>query len=186
MSRSLLDDIPTLTAGRHTPGTGMCLMEATAAVAGELHSDRPATVHPVLAAIARVVNDAVSAPAREQLVELVPRLIGTRDVDVTLDLLVLCCERSLPVALPIWAPRLRHDLTWARRGGGPYRLRGRMTVRRAEATASLATVALALGTHNRRDEALTGLLTDAVDLVELAEPSLFIESLPAAPEFVPA
>jgi hypothetical protein len=52
-------------------------MEATAVLAGEPHSDRPACVHPVLATLARVVNDAVADEVRATLLPLSVRLIGT-------------------------------------------------------------------------------------------------------------
>jgi hypothetical protein len=52
-------------------------MELASRLAGEPWSDHPACVHPVLAAVARGVNDAVADACRARLVSLVPRLIGT-------------------------------------------------------------------------------------------------------------
>ena len=55
--------VPILSRGRHhDPGHGVCLMELTAFLAGEPHTDHPACTHPVLAAVARVANDATSDP----------------------------------------------------------------------------------------------------------------------------
>src|SRR5258708_3495049 len=52
-------------------------MELASLVAGEPWSDHPACVHPVLAAVARGVNDAVCEACRPRLGALVPRMIGT-------------------------------------------------------------------------------------------------------------
>jgi hypothetical protein len=47
-------------------------MELASLVAGEPWSDHPACVHPVLAAVARGVNDAVTEASRPRLGALVP------------------------------------------------------------------------------------------------------------------
>jgi hypothetical protein len=140
-------------------------MEATALLAGEPHTDRPATVHPVLAALARVINDAVSDPARPALLPLAPRMIGTASAGPALPgaLVALCGRPALAVVLPIWAPRLRRDVRRADRGE-PF------TVRRATRSVTLAAASLALATHHDRDRVLTGLLTDAVRLAEVHTP----------------
>jgi hypothetical protein len=57
----------------------MCIMEATAYVAGEPHSDHPACVSPVIAAFARTWNDRTDEVGRDRLIPLIPRLIGTVD-----------------------------------------------------------------------------------------------------------
>lgn len=153
--------LPLLGRGpHHDPGSGACLMEATALLAGEPHSDRPASVHPVLAALARVVNDAVSDPARPALLALAPQLIGTAEAgdDLHRALIELCCVTALPVALPIWAPRLRRDLRRARAGRA-------FTARQATRSVTLAAASLALATaDDDRDSLLKALLTDAVPL----------------------
>jgi hypothetical protein len=67
--------------GRHArPGDEGCLMELASALAREPWSDHPACVHPVLAAVARAVNDRVGDTAREWLAPLVPPMIGTADL----------------------------------------------------------------------------------------------------------
>lgn len=154
--------LPLLGRGAHPdPSRGACLMEATALLAGEAHTDHPASVHPVLAALARVVNDAVSDQTRQALLLVMPRLIGTADSpsQVTGQLVVLCCQRALPAALPIWGPRLRRDL---------YRLRRGRTVstRHAVGTATRAAASLALSDPQNRDRLLVELVTDALTLVE--------------------
>jgi hypothetical protein len=54
-------------------------MELASAFAREAWTDHPACVHPVLAAVARAVNDRVGDVAREWLAPLVPQMIGTAD-----------------------------------------------------------------------------------------------------------
>jgi hypothetical protein len=140
-------------------------MEATAWLASEPHSDRPASVHPVLAALARVVNDAVSDAAPPALLSLAPQLIGTAAAGPELAgrLVLLCCRRATAVALPIWAPRLRRDLRRAE-AGHP------LTSRRAARTVTLAAASLALATHADRDRVLIELLTDALRLAKTYTP----------------
>src|SRR6266511_141879 len=56
---------------------GVCLLEAVAYIAGEPHSDQPACASPVLGAFGRSLNDALPNDKRQQLLPLIPRLIGT-------------------------------------------------------------------------------------------------------------
>lgn len=66
--------------GRHgAAGDEACLMELASLLAREPWSDHPASVHPVLAAVARAVNDGVGDTARNGLAPLVPQMIGTAD-----------------------------------------------------------------------------------------------------------
>jgi hypothetical protein len=68
-------------------------MELASVLAGERWSDHPASVHPVLAAVARVVNDRVSEQDRARLEQLVPAMIGTATDDIESDArLVLICS----------------------------------------------------------------------------------------------
>jgi hypothetical protein len=67
--------------GRHSAASDeACLMELASLFASEPWSDHPASVHPVLAAVARAINDRVSDGARELLSPLVPQMTGTADV----------------------------------------------------------------------------------------------------------
>jgi hypothetical protein len=90
--------------GRHpVAGDEGCLMELASAVAREPWSDHPACVHPVLAAVARAVNDRVGDAAREWLAPLVPQLIGTADTgpdgrpgpERCAELVLLCARTAL-------------------------------------------------------------------------------------------
>ncbi len=73
------DFLPTLSAGMHpTPAQGACFMEYASFLAGERWSDRPSCTDPVLAELARGVNDSVTDDARQRLLGEVHRVIGLR------------------------------------------------------------------------------------------------------------
>jgi hypothetical protein len=90
--------LPVLSRGKHqTAGEGGCFMEYASVLAGEPWSDEPwsdepACTHPVLAAIARTVNDATTDPGRGGLLPLVPAVIGTDSADprIAPTLVALC------------------------------------------------------------------------------------------------
>lgn len=72
----------TLAAGAHLdPADGACLMELVSAVAGGPWSDEPACTHPLVAHVARLVNDHVSDEARQRLHVFVPQLAGAQSAD---------------------------------------------------------------------------------------------------------
>jgi len=169
--------MPVLGRGGHPdPTHGACLMEATALIAGEPHSDRPHCVHPFIAAVARIINDAVSDSTRQRLALLAPACATTATTDPRLvdELVILVCQRALPVALPIWAPALRRALRIA---GRRIRTgdRGPQTawqLRRAEAAVRYATASIALAAGGDRDDQLTALLVDCLAVPQPAESSL--------------
>ncbi len=69
----------TLAKGAHSnPEEGMCLLEAASFVAGEAFSDTPQCVSPVLGSFGRSLNDVLPTAKRQELVPLIPRIIGTR------------------------------------------------------------------------------------------------------------
>jgi hypothetical protein len=81
-------------------------MEMASFLAGERWSDHPACTHPLLAGLARLVNDSVTDRARSQLVSMIPSVIGLTSDDLHVD--VAIALRSAWVALPIAAePRQR-------------------------------------------------------------------------------
>ncbi|MFH9060588.1 hypothetical protein ACH4GM_05100 [Streptomyces coeruleorubidus] len=63
------------------PDDGACLMEAAALLAGDRFTDSPAGTHPVLAALARVVNDSVGDATRHALWPLAAELADARPAD---------------------------------------------------------------------------------------------------------
>ncbi|WP_205303069.1 hypothetical protein [Nonomuraea montanisoli] len=75
-------------------------MELASYLAGERWSDHPACTHPLLAALARLVNDNTSDDNRGRLIELVPSIIGLAGDDLRLDaqISLRCATTALPVA----------------------------------------------------------------------------------------
>ncbi|MGN6251817.1 MAG: hypothetical protein ACTHNS_08390 [Marmoricola sp.] len=70
--------MPVLSPGRHRrPDRGACFMEMASWLAGEPWSDQPGCTHPVLAELARRINDTVDDAHRHRLVPLIPDVIGT-------------------------------------------------------------------------------------------------------------
>ncbi|NJP94747.1 hypothetical protein HCN51_35820 [Nonomuraea sp. FMUSA5-5] len=75
-------------------------MELASYLAGERWSDHPACTHPLLAALARLVNDNTSDESRAKLVRLVPSIIGLASDDLRVDaqIALRCATTALPVA----------------------------------------------------------------------------------------
>ena len=82
------------------PLKGACLMELASYLAGERWSDHPACTHPLLASVARLVNDHTSDQGRPNLAELIPSVIGLTGDDLHIDALITlrCATIALPVA----------------------------------------------------------------------------------------
>jgi hypothetical protein len=94
------DVVPVLSRGKHrNPRKGGCFMEFASLLAGERWSDHPDCTHPLLAALARDINDHIGDEARRQIVPLVPEVIGLNLRDPIIDAL-LAREVAL-AALPI-------------------------------------------------------------------------------------
>ena len=95
------DGVPILSRGRHrNPRRGACFMEMASYLAGERWSDHPPCTHPLLASIARCVNDAVDDASRQQLVHLIPDVVGLnpKDPRVVPTLVRHAALAALPVA----------------------------------------------------------------------------------------
>jgi hypothetical protein len=96
------DLLPILSPGKHpSPRTGACFMEFASLLAGERWSDHPACTHPLLAAVARHVNDHTSDAGRQRLADLVPSVIGLTGDDLHIDARIAL--RSATMALPVVA-----------------------------------------------------------------------------------
>ncbi|MEV6157760.1 hypothetical protein AB0L53_46220 [Nonomuraea sp. NPDC052129] len=96
-----LDHMPVLSRGRHrNPKRGACFMELASYLAGERWSDHPACTHPLLAALARLVNDNTSDANRARLVGLVPSIIDLNADDLRMDarIALRCATTALPVS----------------------------------------------------------------------------------------
>jgi hypothetical protein len=94
--------IPVLSKGKHrNPRRGACFMEFASFLAGERWSDHPACTHPLLAGVARDVNDHMSDEGRDRLVTMIPSVVGLTGDDPAVD--VGIAVRCATVALPISA-----------------------------------------------------------------------------------
>jgi hypothetical protein len=74
-------------------------MELASFLAGERWSDHPVCTHPLLAALARDVNDCTSDAGRARLVPLIPSVIGLTGEDLHIDarIALMCARVALPV-----------------------------------------------------------------------------------------
>lgn len=93
--------LPVLRRGKHRNGRrGACFMEMASVLAGERFSDHPACTHPLLAHLARLVNDYTSDRARQRLAEHVPAVIGLRSADPRWDheIALLAATTAMPYA----------------------------------------------------------------------------------------
>lgn len=96
------DFVPTLSPGRHrNPRKGACFMEMASFLAGERWSDHPRCTHPLLAAMAREINDRVGDSARQDLVPLIPSVVGLTGDGPRIDTLI--ARESALTALPVVA-----------------------------------------------------------------------------------
>ena len=96
--------VPVLSRGKHrNPRKGACFMEMASYLAGERWTDHPSCTHPLVATVARLVNDHTSDDHRSRLTELIPSVIGLTTDDPRADArIALCCATA---ALPIAAAR---------------------------------------------------------------------------------
>jgi hypothetical protein len=74
-------------------------MELASFLAGERWSDDPAGTHPLLAALARDVNDYTSDAGRSRLAGLIPSVIALTGGDLHIDarIALMCAQMALPV-----------------------------------------------------------------------------------------
>ena len=95
-----IEILPMLSRGKHrSPKRGACFMELASYLAGERWSDKPACTHPLLAHLARLVNDLTEDSERSRLAVLIPAVIGLRSDDPRWDdeITLLAASRALPV-----------------------------------------------------------------------------------------
>lgn len=110
--------MPVLAAGRHaSPTDGGCFMEIASLLAGETWSDYPATTDPVLALLARAVNDYTSDAGRRDLVPLIPDVVGTNTGDprVPITVVALVADYALTHGSQAHADTLRETADSVRR-----------------------------------------------------------------------
>jgi hypothetical protein len=96
------DGMPQLSRGRHRSAkTGACFMEFASYLAGEPWSDAPQCTDPMLAHLARAVNDQLSDARRGELAPDIPRVVGLRGDHRILAPIV--AMRAAASALPVVA-----------------------------------------------------------------------------------
>ena len=106
------ESMPVLSRGKHrNQRKGACFMEMASFMAGESWSDHPACTHPLLADLARLVNDVLPDRWRPQLVPMIPSVIGLTSDDLHVDAAIAL--RSAWVALPIAAQHRQRVLATA-------------------------------------------------------------------------
>ena len=104
--------VPVLSRGKHRrPRQGACFMEMASYLAGERWSDRPRCTHPLLAGLARMVNDHTTDDGRSRLVPLVPSVIGQVSADPRVDARI--GWRCATVALPVVAAERQNPMAVA-------------------------------------------------------------------------
>lgn len=95
-----IQPLPLLSRGKHrNPRRGACFMELASYLAGERWSDKPRCTHPLLAHLARLVNDLTNDAHRPQLAMLVPSVIGLNSTDPLWndELTLLVAGRAMPL-----------------------------------------------------------------------------------------
>src|SRR4051795_6523195 len=96
------DGVPVLSPGRHRSARrSACFMEMASFLAGERWSDHPTCTHPLLAAVARLVNDNTTDEGRQRLAGLIPTVIGLTSQDPRVDARIAL--RAATIALPVVA-----------------------------------------------------------------------------------
>ncbi|WP_174844194.1 hypothetical protein [Cryobacterium fucosi] len=83
-------------------------MEFASYLAGEAWTDHPTCTHPLLASLARMVNDCTSDTGRSRLVPLIPSVIGVRGDDSRVRLLMAL--RAGTSALSVASAEHQHAL----------------------------------------------------------------------------
>lgn len=82
-THAIPDGLPVLSRGRHrNPRKGACFMEMASVLANEPWSDRPQCTHPLLAQLARLVNDHTTDSGRGDLAVMIPEVVGVHGGDL--------------------------------------------------------------------------------------------------------
>ncbi len=92
--------LPILSRGKHRNSRkGACFMELASVLAGERWTDHPRCTHPLLAELARLVNDATSDDGRQLLAVHIPSVVGMNSDDLRMDARIAhrCATTAFPV-----------------------------------------------------------------------------------------
>ena len=180
-------------------------MEFASYLAGEKWSDHPACTHPVLAALARDVNDLASDATRSTFTTLIPRVVGLTSDDprFTATVAVHAASAALPIASMDRQRALAVGMICATDSDGSAELRAvaaaafatapdaekwarkhlgsapprRLSARTAVAIVHTAAVGIALACVPDADERLGRLLAGAIDLAEHMTSPLAVPAL---------
>lgn len=135
------DGMPRLSRGRHrSPKSGACFMEFASYLAGEAWSDSPQCTDPLLAHLARAVNDQLRDGRRDEIAPDIPRVIGLRGDHRILAPLI--AVRAAATALPVASAGRQRALA-----GSLLALPGLLPPHVANAVASTARAALDAAPH---------------------------------------
>lgn len=94
------DGMPHLSRGRHRSAkSGACFMEFASYLAGEPWSDSPQCTDPLLAHLARAVNDQLGDARRSEIAPDIPRVIGLRGDHRVIAPVI--AARAVSAALPV-------------------------------------------------------------------------------------
>ena len=186
------EQLPHLRAGWHLgPDDGTCLMEHVSQVGGLKFTDTPRCTDPLLAALAQLVNDAVSDRARPQLLSFARPLAsrpraGTGSAPaIVLAVLGPALERR-PARrdLPRHQARARRRAIAASRSGSGTDLRTRLLdelYRRGPARHALMSAvraATAVQPDSARDRLLSSMLDAAIAVVRPGQAAVAIDTRP--------
>ena len=163
-----------LQAGRHQhPDDGTCLMEYVSMLAGQPFTDAPRCTEPLVAELARMVNDGIGEEARSTLISLAPRLAQLPRVTALSAPAIVCA--ALDAALrgcPGRTDLLRHRRRALRRavaeaaGSGQFAGLRSAFYRYGPARHALSCAVYVVAKHSAseaaRDTALTTMLEEAM------------------------
>lgn len=170
------DGLPVLSCGKHNdPRDGACLMEYVSVLAGERFTDRPGCADDLLAHLARMVNDATSAPARSALTRLAADIVGTGGASAALhEEMVQACFTAL---------REQRAAPQPNRGRIRVLMRNK-TARRYDVERAVRAIR-SIPTRAQRDVALYNLLASAIQVSRCGRDA-DTNAAAALPERIPA
>jgi hypothetical protein len=109
MTSTIPELVPVLSRGKHrSPRSGACFMEMASFLAGERWSDHPKCTHPLVASLARLVNDSTPDDDRQELVTMIPSVVGLGSNDPRWYPVI--ARRAAVAALPIVAEAHQRSL----------------------------------------------------------------------------
>ncbi|WP_374970486.1 hypothetical protein [Terrabacter sp. BE26] len=142
---------------------GACLMELVAMAAGEQWGDSPACTHPLLAHVARRVNDAISDDGRRALTSLIPALVGAHAEGAWVyAAIAAACTGTASERCPSSWLRALGSAATARADAGDTRRRWLYVHGMAYRSVDLAVFCVSGLEQREADEALRSMLEEAI------------------------